>query len=309
MKTDREPAHQYLLIVGAPKSGTTSLFRYLSDHPEVCPANRKETYFFARKFDINKVCTIGDTLADFEKYFSHCCSSEKIRIEATPYTLYVEDAASKIATIIPNPSVLFILRDPVKRLISDYRFHLQREHPSTRGTLNNFIEWQSHKHGDIPGLLDFGCYIRYVRPFLNVLGRKRVHILFFEEFYANPKTETQILCDTLGIDGSYYTTYSFETHNPTINYRSSWLNKKYISLEPLVDELRARIFHSLRLRSIFEKFIALGKYAYRKINSSKNHEIIFPPEVQKYLESYYKPYNDALSREVGRPIPWKIGIK
>ncbi|MBV7338510.1 sulfotransferase [Chloroflexi bacterium TSY] len=41
--------HQYLLIVGTPKSATTSLFRYLADHPDVCCANRKETYFFARE--------------------------------------------------------------------------------------------------------------------------------------------------------------------------------------------------------------------------------------------------------------------
>ena len=207
-----EIAHQYLIIGGAPKSGTTSLFRYISDHPQVCPASRKETYFFARKFDLNKVCSNGDTLTDFEKYFSHCHSSINVRVEGTPYTLYAKDATTKIASTLPNPSMLFILRDPIKRLISDYRFHLQRNHPSTRGTLKDFFEWQSSMAGDIPSLLNMGCYIQYIRPFLKVFGRNRVHILFFENFYPNLKHEIQKLCERLGIDGSFYRAYDFKIY-------------------------------------------------------------------------------------------------
>lgn len=304
-KTDGETVYPYVIIGGAPKAGTTSLFRYLSAHPAVCPANRKETYFFARKFDLNGVCTCGDTLADFEKYFSHCCSSTRLRLEGTPYTLYAKDAASKIGAILPDPLVLFILRDPVMRLISDYRFHLHRDHPSTRGSLEDFIEWQSFMRGDVPGLLDFGCYIKYLRSFFSILGHRRVHILIFKEFFKNPRGEIQNLCKSLGIDGSFYRSYIFETHNPTINHRFSWLNKLYVNLEPLVAELRTRVIKSQRLHKVFENIIKRGKYTYRKLNSGNmKQENVFPAKMVNYLRDYYKPYNDALSEELQRPLPW-----
>jgi hypothetical protein len=302
--------YRYLIIGGAPKSGTTSLFRYLSEHPDICPANRKETYFFAREFDIDKVCKCGDTLADFETFFSHCCSSIKCRLEATPYTLYAENAATRIAALLPNSSVLFILRDPVRRLISDYRFHLLRDHPSTRGTLKFFFEWQFSMRGKIPSLLKMGCYVHNIRPFLDVLGRNRVHILFFENFYAKPAIEIQKLCEKLGIDKSFYRNYDFKIHNPTINYRFSWLNKKFRDMEPLVANLRARIIHNQRFYKLFEKIMEMGKYTYRKLNNRKiRREDVFPPEVLEYLGNYYRPHNNALSDELGCPLPWNSGIE
>lgn len=304
-----EANHQYLIIGGVPKSGTTSLFRYISDHPQVCPSNRKETYFFARDFDLNKVCTDGETLVDFEKHFSHCHSSLRTRVEATPYTLYAKDATTKIASILPNPLMLFILRDPVKRLISDYRFHLQRDHPSTRGTLKDFFDWQSSMRGDIPSLLKMGCYAQYIRPFIKALGRNRVHILFFENFYPNLKDEIQNLCQKLRIDGSFYWTYDFKLYNPTVNHRFSWMNRLYIGLEPWVANLRMRIIRRQRLYMVFENVIKTGRSTYRKLNSRKaKPKDIFPPEIMEYLESYYRPHNHALSEELGQPIPWNTGF-
>jgi hypothetical protein len=79
--TKVDPAFRYLIIGGAPKSATTSLFRYLADHPQVCPCGQKETYFFAREFDFEKTCQVLETAEGFESYFLHCDERGKLRRE------------------------------------------------------------------------------------------------------------------------------------------------------------------------------------------------------------------------------------
>lgn len=304
---EKKAKTKYLFIGGAPKCGTTSLFRYLSDHPEVCPARRKETYFFARKFDLKKVSTGAETTDEFEKYFSHCSSTENLRIEATPYTLYAKDAAKKISTLLPNSEILFILRNPIKRLMSDYRFHLQRHHPSTRGSLDDFFEWQFNMRGDIPSLIKMGCYIDYIRKFLNEFDRNRVHIMIFKDFIANPRDELQELCNGLGIDNAFYQNYSFELHNPTINVRSTWLHQKSMRFEPVIDEIRERLLVYPRFNKVFQKLIKIVKITYWKINNQRSpHDEIFPPDMQAYLLDYYRPYNAALSNVLGRALLWEL---
>jgi hypothetical protein len=307
MKSDSEARtdSRYLIIGGAPKSGTTSLFRYLSDHPEVCPANRKETYFFAREFDRKNVCSVGESSADFETYFSHCNTNAKFRLEATPYTLYAKDAPKKIAATLPNSSMLFMLRDPINRLISDYCMYIQRNHASTHSKLKDFFEWQLNMPGDIPNLLKFGCYLEYLQPFIETFGPARVLILFFEDFFANPVAQVEKLCEHLGIDEAFYQSYGFETHNPTINFRSSWFNKIYMSLEPVVADLRAGLIHIPMLHKFFEEIILIGKSTYRRLNNQgKKQQEDFPPEVIARLKDYYQSHNKALSEELGVFLPW-----
>jgi hypothetical protein len=300
-------ANKYLLISGAPKSGTTSLFRYLSDHPEICPSHRKETYFFAREFDLKKVCQSNETLEEFETYFSHCHSNPTLRLEATPYTLYAKDAARKIATLLPNALVLFVLRDPIQRLISDYRFHIQRGHPSTAGSIQDFLKWQTGMTGKIPNLIDQGCYIRFIQEFIDVLGESKILIIFLEDLILNRLEELQKLCILLRINGSFYSTYNFGIHNPTINYRSSKLNRLYIRLEPVVANIRSSLMHKPKLYELFEQTINFGKSGYRLINSQKSStKESFPREVLQDLAVYYQPYNKLLSEEFGRTLPWKM---
>jgi hypothetical protein len=113
------PETQHLLVVGAPKSATTSLFNHLSAHPQICAANRKETYFFAREFDYNQVCTLPLNYQNFQSYFLHRTDSCKIHLEATLYTLYSKDAVKNIRETLPNPR---LLRSKGNRLFWQRRF-------------------------------------------------------------------------------------------------------------------------------------------------------------------------------------------
>ena len=305
MRQTLNKANTYLLIGGAPKCGTTSLFRYFSDHPDVCPSSRKETYFFAREFDLEKVCKTGETIDDFEAYFLHCQSDSKLRLEATPYTLYAKDAARKITSLMDNAYVLFILREPDKRFVSDYKFLAQRGHPSATGSIQDFLHWQKHVKGSIPSEIDMGCYVRYIKDFMDVLGAERVIITFFEDLISNPVEEMYRLCQKFEINNTFFTTYNFGIHNPTINYKSSTLNQFYIRLEPVIANLRSALMNTPRLHKLFEQAVDFGKYGYRLVNSQKSdNRVGFPPRVLQELVEYYQPYNRMLSEELGYPLPW-----
>ena len=299
-------APRYLIIGGAPKSATTSLFRYLGDHPAVCPASRKETYFFAREFDYGRTCTAAETFEGFQGYFAHCQTPDAVRLEATPYTLYSKSAARKIADILPDATILFILRDPVQRLYSDYRFHVHREHPSAKGTFAEFVEGQRQMRTGVPNLLELGCYIQYMRPFFDTFGKDRVITLCFENLRKDPVAEMRKLCDVLGIEKEFYSSYdSFMTQNRTLDVRFSSLNRLYMHLEPVVAGLRARVMHSRAAHGVFENLLNAGKTAYFTLNNrqARTRDRI-PPALEEELDEYYRPHSEALSEALGRPLPW-----
>jgi hypothetical protein len=297
---------QYLIIVGTPKSGTTSLFRYLSDHPGICAANRKETYFFARQFDYRNACTYAETLDDFNKYFAHCPEPDRLRLEGTPYTLYAKDAAKKISAMLGSATIMVILRDPLQRLVSDYFFHIQREHPSIKKGFEYFIDWQLNMKGDIPNLIEMGCYMKYLEPFYEAFGQQRVLVVFFEEFVRDTRSQLQTLCRQVGIDPGFYSDYNFDKYNQTVNVRYHWLNSLTIKIEPMIANARARLMGNPGAHRIFERVLSMGKSAYRLINDrGSGHKATIPPDQLVRWEAYYKPYNEMLADRLQRPLPWK----
>jgi len=303
----KKPAYQYLIIGGAPKAATTSLFRYLAEHPDICPASRKETYFFAREFDYKKVCTLSDTLEAFESYLTHCSNSDRLRIEATPYTLYSEGIAQKIVGMSGNTVMLFILRDPVERLFSDYRMQVRRGNRRyQKKAFREYVEIQSRSRSKVPTPLELGCYIEYLRPFFTTFGRDRVIILFFEELKKNPFAEIQKLCRVLGINEGFYSNYRFVTHNKSMNVRYAWLNKMFLEMEPVIANLRARLMHYPKIYKAFEYTVTGGKLGFSYLNDrGSNDKESIPNDVWNSLKDYYEPYSRELSEELGRPLPWK----
>lgn len=299
-------SNRYLIIGGVPKSATTSLFRYLADHPEVCPASRKETYFFAPEFDYEHVGGYPEDPGFFTSYFTHCHKGQ-VRMEATPYTLYAKDAAQKIATMLPDTLALFILRDPVERLISDYYFHVQRQHPHVQDSFDAFLEFQFNQKNDVPNLIELGCYIDFLHPFLEILGSENVLIMTFEDFVTNPVAELTKLCSRLGISEDFYENYNFKVHNRTIrDVRFPWINRMYIKLEPVMANLRVNVMRYPKAHRLFENIMNMGKSTYHILNnrksSSREH---ISDTTRQALVNYYQPYTQALMDELDYSFPWK----
>ena len=117
------------LIIGAPKSGTTSLYRYLNQHPQIYMSRLKEPHFFL--YDRNCVPNCTDRvgllrqremvkrLSDYEKLFQGCGNAISIGESSIRY-LYSQDACENIYRRIPKVKLIALLRNPVERAFSNF---------------------------------------------------------------------------------------------------------------------------------------------------------------------------------------------
>jgi len=105
------------LIIGAQKSGTSSLHHYLSVHPELVKGSVKEIHFFNRDSNFKK------GFSWYEKHFVHPAARNKLFYEATPNYLYSKQAAERIYKYRPGIKLIILLRNPVDRAYSAWNMY------------------------------------------------------------------------------------------------------------------------------------------------------------------------------------------
>lgn len=294
----------FLIIAGSAKSGTSSLFRYLADHPAACGSSPKETYFFAPEFDSHGI-NEGDSIDRFRTHFKHATSDAQLRVEATPFTMYAEGAAQRIAAELPNAHVSFLVRDPVTRFVSDYRFLKQRNQlgepaPSAR----EFADKQLADPTSIQTTLGLGRYMDVIPSFVEALGADRTSVIFFEELRDAPVAAMQSICEQHGLDPAFYADYSFQVINNTIAVGNPLVNTARMRLEPVVRGIRDRVLSHEQLHRRFEKAVDAGRHAMERLSESKaDEEPPTPDDVVADLLDHYRPSNEALAAHVGRDLP------
>ncbi|MCH8546484.1 MAG: sulfotransferase [Cryomorphaceae bacterium] len=110
------PSSPSFIIVGAQKSGTSTLYDMLAKHPKVYRNDKKELHFFDFNFNAGK-----------EFYREQLmCPEGMITGEASPFYMYHPAVAARIAQMYPNIKLIFILRDPAERALSHYRMNAER---------------------------------------------------------------------------------------------------------------------------------------------------------------------------------------
>jgi hypothetical protein len=217
-----------LLIVGVPKAGTGSLFFYLGQHPEICPASQKETGYFAA---LSEPGNGLEPLSSYEAYFRHC-GVQRYAMEASPAYCYGGPRlVMGIRDALDRPWIVVILRDPVDRLWSAYTF--QRSLMHLPG-INSFEEYVAasedqrraslRENRNIPATghfkgLAIGFYGEYLGDWFDTLG-DQVRVVFFDDLVSDPRRVLVDLCDWLGIDGSVTSSFSLAVQNKTIDPRS-----------------------------------------------------------------------------------------
>ena len=111
------------VVIGAPKCGTSSLYFWLSAHPEICASPVKETFFFAD--DVNRfnrsANVLEHDLTAYAAYFKGCAQAPVV-LEATAPYLYYQQALKHIPALPSRPKCIVVLREPSARLYSQYRF-------------------------------------------------------------------------------------------------------------------------------------------------------------------------------------------
>lgn len=222
-----------VIISGAPKCGTTSLFDYLADHPEVCASEVKEARYLIDKgysfFNADRnVLTNG--LVGYQAFFDKKkAANAKVILEATPDYLYQTTPLEVIPTFPSIPLIIFVLRKPSARIYSFFRFAQNNMAViDSKMEFSEFIERCRQKQ--LPGYvlnntINHSHYVDYLEKWYRVFGKERIKILFFEDLVTNPGSFMQSVCKEIQIDARFYRNYEFATKNKTYHYRSQFLQR------------------------------------------------------------------------------------
>jgi Sulfotransferase domain len=176
-------------IVGAANSGTTSLYAYLKQHPDVFMPALKEPHYFAQLSpspEKRYLRTIIRDEAAYLRLFRKAAGYKAIG-EASPSYLWEANAPYRIRRAIPDAKIIILLRDPVERAYSHYLMDVREglQDLPFREALQE--DWGRSKKGWSVSQLyvELGLYFEQVRRYLEVFGRERVLVLMFQELASS----------------------------------------------------------------------------------------------------------------------------
>jgi len=180
------------LVIGAGKSGTTSLYEYLRQHPEIFMSAIKETNWFAYEGQRDDRYPIR-TPEEYERLFDGVTAQRAVG-EASPQYMKSAVAAGRIAAVLPGVRLVVILRDPVDRAYSSY-LHALREAVERRG-----VE-QSLQPGS--RYLQHGLYHPQLSRYFERFERGRIKVILYDDLAANPAAVMRELYAFLGVDENF----------------------------------------------------------------------------------------------------------
>lgn len=194
-------------IIGSQKSGTTSLFDYLTQSPQIAPAMRKEVHHFDRYEP--------PALDRYRSYFPSQKELERsgsITGEATPFYLFHPDAAERIAAAGLTPKLIAILRDPVERAMSHYAHECRKgrekapfaeaircEGERLRHTTDRVLDRQHLTALREKSYASRGLYAKQLRRFESIFGRDRLLVLSLDALASNPQAVVAQCCKFLEV--------------------------------------------------------------------------------------------------------------
>jgi len=231
------------LVIGGQRCGTTSMYRTLSQHPNVIKAVLHKGVHY---FDTNYPRGMGW----YRSHFPLEASAARVErrtgtraqtFESSPYYMFHPLAAERIARDLPGVKVIVLLRDPVERAYSAHAHELARgyetedfptalalEESRLAGEAERIAAdptYVSHSHQH-HGYLQRGRYVEHLERLEGIFGRDRMHVVDSHRFFTEPEPVHDAVLDFLGLPHTGYPV--FERHNARPR-------------SPMPAELRARL--------------------------------------------------------------------
>jgi hypothetical protein len=282
-----------LVVIGAPKCATTSLHAYLSTHPEIFMSRQKELHFFLTTAPWGTWSRgIDWYVAQFEEGAGY-----PARGEASPgYSIdaYVEGAVEQMAAILPAARLVYMVREPIGRIQSNYTEELYGGRIPPNITLEQIL--CAGPEGE--GLLGhYHCAFVYTSLYYRQLARywrrfspAQMHVMTMESLAGDPVAALQTLFRFLEVDDRFVP--------PNVEKRLNEQEEKRLR----VVNLTSMLARAPRYASISSLFPEPAKRFYRWVISRKiKHEelIRISPESHEYLRSLLAPDQQCLFDATG----------
>lgn len=202
----------HFIVIGAMKSGTSSLLNYLSQHPQILPSSRKEVHFFDSNFDKKEYW-----------YRLHFPLKKElvqglITGEASPSYIFNPHVAERIYNLLPNVKLIAILRNPIERAISHY-FHEIRLKRETLPIMEALQAEEQRIHSDWESMIqnkEFcgwscihfsykkrGIYIEQLERYWQNFSKEQLLIIGSERFFAEPQKTLRKVFNFIEVDAEF----------------------------------------------------------------------------------------------------------
>ncbi len=286
------------LVVGFQKAGTTSVYHYLAQHPDVFVSPRKELNFFSSIVEqpqIDPRLTSGFT--DPEAYGAVFApgAGRKAIGEASP--LYATDPAvpAEIDRLIPDARLIALVRNPVERAYSEYWMRVRDKRE--RRSFETAIQEEREAAGDrswrqgTDTYLATGFYARHLEPYWDRFGPDRLACHLFEDLEADPAGVMRDIFRFLDIDPDF-------VPDTSVRHNASGMAKSRL-LRPFMRKTRlSRSVRRMLPRSV-------GQRALVRVEAWRSRNLTKPPLaplLRRQLVDLYRPDIEALQQLLGRDL-------
>lgn len=237
------------LIIGAQKCGTSSLYSYLIQHPEVLASTRKEVGFFSEKYEKGSSWYRARFPSLQEINSGFICG------EATPEYFFHPHAARRIHELLPDIRLILLLRNPVDRAISHYYHSVKKGHEdlTLEDALNAeeeritdameemvrdenaySVDWQRYSYKSR------GIYCTQLQRYYDYFDREQILIIPSKELFESSGPVMKKIQSYLGISDFAGFDYSIENIG---RYQKNRIPEKvYLMLEEYFRPYNERLF-------------------------------------------------------------------
>lgn len=290
-------------IVGAPRSGTTALHHYLSQHPDIFMSDPKEPHHFGR-----------DLWTDYTEFFRRFrdqgrylslfkeASRAKAVGEASVWYLFSSTAAKEIHEFNPDARIIVTLRHPVDYMHSLHQhMRISGEEPvedfleaidtDRDARIQKGIELVGRYRTGFPGYRPTARFAEQIQRYHEIFGEDRVHVVLLDDIKKDTQAACGSICEFLGLERDYDADFSPVNESRVVKRR--WLHKA------MTQDWQWR--H--RLGKLLPEQVRVG--VWRKLHdvaTSRQRRGKLDPELRKRLTVEFSDEIDKLGAVIGRDL-------
>lgn len=293
------------LIVGGAKCGSTSLYHYLNQHPEVFMPVNKEPNYFVREYqlEMNSLCPsynidmqrmVFETVEYYNLFRDVKINQQAIGEASVTYLFKPEYAIPKIQKELENPKIIIILRNPIKRAFSHYSYacELGFEHLSFEDAISIEKSRLEDHWSSTFAYISQGMFYNQVEAYLNSF--ENVHILLLDDFLKDRQFEIKKIYKFLEVSDDFINTFGEEFNSSGIP-RNKFVHKHLVhntTLKKHIKRLLNRVLNDDVLRKINRKV--------RSIN--QRGKMVLSDSQTDLVRNIYSQEISRLSKLIGRDL-------
>ena len=280
-----------LLLIGAGRSGTTTLYEHLKQHPEICFSNMKEIPYFS----VEDIYTRGDLY--YHSFFK--CTEKKVIASSDTYLLIDKEAPNRIVQYNPDMKLIVLLREPVERAYSSYIYALNNGHEKNNVSFKDSFEKEQENINQKNiitqnnlGHFYTGLYYKHISYWMQFFPKENFLLLKTEDLKNNYQEVLKSVCTFLGIS-EFKESTDIKT-NQASGAKCMFIHQFFINRDQVFrkilrkiipDSIKKRVFNS----GLIEKIV--------HINRKQNSYPKLTEEERNIVSNYFVEDSEKLKQE------------